>query len=319
MTTDEEMTELDSFIKQAGDFLFDDTERQESIIQTSDDKNHNLEFEDEFFLSNPDNQFGKRYQIIPLEHDKERNCIHDSVFWMIAIVLLFFIVLIGYILNLYNPPKPFETNHKCDTIGLGIDLKSTAKTDTTSYKGNVFIKAPLDYCEYLLKEKKSENRICECVGKTIVLIVLVAAIVLILHVYVGYRTKKNERYASIDNAKIEYQKRINMELFQLDTAKYHLYKQFKEREISLYDKERLVKLDEEQKHNEHVRKCELKRHELKERCLDKVIDLEIKQLEVLGKDKYEKFEKTEKSGTTEKKEITEKKYYSCQPTTSTSV
>lgn len=111
-------------------------------------------------------------------------------------------------------------------------------------------------------------------------IVLTIAVLVAMIIYLKYLKKVAEKEFEIDNSILEYNKRVKMDRFRLDTARENLYNQYIEQKMVLNKRARTIKQDEIQQYLDHLRKCDMKDYELKNAYLNRMADLANKMLEV---------------------------------------
>lgn len=223
----------------------------------------------------------------------------NNQFWLfvVLIVLIFLLFvpggsLVWYCYNYRTDQKPNESSTCIEVV----------------YKTHPAKNDSIVVCMAKCAEEKDAQGSCKCSDKRgcniikvqhkkmcsrvivlgIIAVVVSIAVLYIIVIYIGFLRKKQEDNSTVQNAIVEFNKRMYAELVHLKTAELVFNKQLAEQELEMNKKTELIKLDEMQKYYDHKRKCELKEYELKEKYLNKVVEVANKFIETQKVDRNSK-------------------------------
>lgn len=302
------ITEFGNIIKELNGTLFDNkSQGSDNTLENINKIKHescNISFNtdtDNYNVPNNNDDVKKKSKQNIDDITNEKNNISpgiakDRQFWLLVFLIFLLLVpgiLLGWYCYKHKTDQELKESSTC--------VKVVNKTHPTKNDTNVVcmaqhaeIKIVKDSCMcpddkgyYIIEthNKKWSNNV-NVLG--IIVIVVSIAILYIIVIYIGFLRKNQENNSALQNAIIEFNNKMHVEVMHLKTAEQVFNKQLAEQELEMNKKTELIKLDEIQKYYDHKRKCELKEYELKEKYLNKVVEVANKYIETQKIDRNSK-------------------------------
>lgn len=165
--------------------------------------------------------------------------------------------------------------------GCGADINNIVKsTNNNSHKAS-------HKCNDSSKYKERQRSLVDLFLGLSAIVLIISTLVFIVF-YLRYLKTISERELTIYNSNLEYNKKVRMEQLRMETAMENLYYQYIEQQLDMGKRREMIRQDEVQQFLDHIRKLDLKEHELKNAYLNKITDLLNKQLDVQKVDRKER-------------------------------
>lgn len=147
-----------------------------------------------------------------------------------------------------------------------------------------------DNIEYsaISSKSKSKGSCYSGIVLGICVVVVTMVVLYIIVIFIGFLREKQKSDSVAQNSIVEFNRRMYAELVHLKTAEAVFNKQLAEQELEMNKRAELIRFDEIQKYYDHKRKCELKEYELKDKYLNKVVEMVNKNLEIQKEEKVYK-------------------------------